>query len=362
MPSLFDPLTLRSVTLRNRFGVSPMCMYSSVDGHATDFHLVHLGSRAIGGYALVMAEATAVTPDGRISPDDAGLWKDSQIEPLARITRFLKQHRAAPAIQLAHAGRKAATARPWGHPHPNKPLSEAEGGGAGWKIVGPSPIAFDEGYQVPHELTLPEIHQIQQAFTAAAQRALAAGFDILELHAAHGYLLHEFLSPLANHRTDSYGGSFDNRIRFLLETVRQVRTVLPDSKPLFVRLSCTDWADDRGGWNLEDSIALAKRLKSEGVDLIDCSSGALIPRVAIPAAPGYQVPFAHAISKDANIPTAAVGMLTDPHQCAAIIADGQADMVFTARESLRDPYFPVHAARALNARDKLHLPDQYLRA
>jgi 2,4-dienoyl-CoA reductase-like NADH-dependent reductase (Old Yellow Enzyme family) len=359
MSSLFDPLTIRSVVLRNRLGVSPMCMYSSDQGRATDWHLVHLGSRAVGGYGLVMAEATAVDPVGRISPDDAGLWEESQIEPLARITRFLKKFGAAPAIQLAHAGRKASTNRPWSHPKPNAPLAIADGG---WPVVAPSPIPFGDGYQTPHELTVAEIAAIQRAFAASARRALAGGFDIVELHGAHGYLMNEFLSPLTNHRNDAYGGSFDGRIRFLLETVRQVREVWPEEKPLFVRLSCTDWADERGGWTIDDSISLARRLKPEGVDLIDCSSGGVVPHVSIPVGPGYQVPFANAIRRKANIPTAAVGMITEAEQAQGIIAEGEADLVFTARESLRNPYFPLHAARALHRSDALSLPAQYLRA
>ncbi len=358
MPDLFDPITIRSVTLRNRLGVSPMCMYSSNQGRATDWHLVHLGSRAIGGYGLVMAEATAVEQRGRISPDDAGLWEDGQIEPLARITRFIKQYGAVPAIQLAHAGRKASTARPWGHRKPNAPLAEAEGG---WPVVAPSAIPFDAGYPTPHELTIPEIQQIQQAFVAAAGRARAAGFGIIELHGAHGYLINEFLSPLTNQRTDAYGGSFEHRARFLMEIVQQVRGVWPEEKPLFVRLSCTDWADEQGGWTIGDSVALARRLKPEGVDLIDCSSGAVIPHVKIPVGPGFQVPFAQAIKQEAGILTAAVGMITDAHQAQAIIADQKADLVFTARQALRNPYFPVHAARALQRPEAVLLPDQYMR-
>ena len=363
--SLLSPLTLRSTTIRNRLALSPMCMYSSSGpggGHASDFHLVHLGARALGGFGLILAEATAITPEGRISPDDAGLWQDSQIEPLARITHFLKQHGSTPGIQLAHAGRKASTSRPWGHPKPHSPIAPNEAGG--WLTVAPSAIPFDEGYSTPHALTLPEILHLQHDFADAAQRAIHAGYEVIELHAAHGYLLHEFLSPLANHRTDDYGGPFDNRIRFLLETVREVRKIWNDSRPLLVRLSCTDWADDRGGWNLEDSIALAKRLKAESVDLIDCSSGNLLPptQAKIPFAPGFQVPFAEAIKKEANILTGAVGMITEPQQAANIVAEGQADLVLLAREALRNPNFPLHAARALNAKEKLPAPGQYLRA
>lgn len=360
MPSLFDPLHLRSVTLRNRLAVSPMCMYSSSNGYANDFHLVHLGARALGGYGLIIAEATAVTPDGRISPDDAGLWEDGQIEPLARITHFLKQHGATPGIQLAHAGRKASTSRPWGHPKPHSPIAPNEP--RGWQTVAPSPIPFDQGYSTPHALTLPEILHLQHDFADSAKRAIHAGYQLIELHAAHGYLINEFLSPLSNHRTDDYGGSFENRIRFLLETVREVRKIWDESRPLAVRLSCTDWADDKGGWTLEDSIALAKRLKKESVDLIDCSSGNVIPHVKIPFAPGFQVPFADAIKRDAGIMTAAVGMITEPQQAAGIIANQKADLVLMARESLRNPFFPLYAAKKLNARDQLPGPGQYLRA
>jgi 2,4-dienoyl-CoA reductase-like NADH-dependent reductase (Old Yellow Enzyme family) len=355
--SLFDPLTLRSVTFRNRLGVSPMCMYSSDNGRATDWHLVHLGSRAVGGYALVMAEATAVEARGRISPEDAGLWEDSQIEPLARITRFVRAHGAVPGLQLAHAGRKASIARPWA-PTPNQPLFPGSGG---WGVVGPSEIPFDEGHPLPHALSLAEIGQVTQAFVDATQRAITAGYEVLEIHAAHGYLLHEFLSPLANKRDDDYGGSFDHRVRFLLEVARKVRGSWPDRLPLFVRLSCTDWVPE--GWTIEDSVALSKRLKTEGVDLIDCSSGAIAPRIAVAAAPGFQVPFAEMIRKQADMPTAAVGMITEPEQAAAIVREERADLVFTAREALRDPYFPLHAARALGAPPAaVPRPSQYARS
>jgi 2,4-dienoyl-CoA reductase-like NADH-dependent reductase (Old Yellow Enzyme family) len=361
MPSLFDPLRLRSVTLRNRFGVAPMCMYSSANGYANDWHLVHLGSRAVGGYALVMAEATAVEPRGRISPDDAGLWEDGQIDPLARITRFLKQYGAAPAIQLAHAGRKASTARPWGHPRPNV-LVGPDGGGWPDDVVAPSALPFSPDYPHPRALSVDDIRAIQQQFVDAARRALAAGFELLELHAAHGYLVHQFLSPLSNTRTDAYGGSFDNRIRFVTETVAALRHALPDSAPLLVRLSCTDWAPDDAGWTLDQSVELAKRLKALGVDLLDCSSGGLIPHAKIPVSPGYQVPFAARLRRDAALPTAAVGLITDPHQAAAILAQHQADLIFTARQALRDPYFPLHAARTLGHPEAISLPPQYLRA
>jgi 2,4-dienoyl-CoA reductase-like NADH-dependent reductase (Old Yellow Enzyme family) len=360
MPALFDPLILRSITFRNRLGVSPMCMYSSVNGYANDWHLVHLGSRAVGGYGTVIAEATAVEPRGRISPDDAGLWEDGQIEPLERITRFLKKHGAVAGIQLAHAGRKASTARPWGHAKPNKPVGMEEGG---WRIVGPSPIPFDQGYQVPEELSLADIRATTLNFVEAARRAIEAGFQVIEIHGAHGYLLHEFLSPLSNSRNDQYGGSFENRIRFLLETVDAVRREMPEELPLFVRLSCTDWADDSDeSWTLEQSIELARRLTGRGVDLIDCSSGGLIPRAKIKVGPGYQVPFAEAIRREAKMATAAVGMINEAKLAASIIGEGNADMVFTARQALRDPYFPLHAARELGMPEMIELPGQYLRS
>lgn len=354
MPNLLDPFTLRGVTMRNRIGVSPMCQYSSEDGKATDWHLVHLGSRAVGGAGLIICEATAVEPRGRISPSDAGLWSNDQIEPQARINRFLIAQGAVPAIQLAHAGRKASTARPW---EGDKFLSKEQGG---WEIVGPSPIPFHDNDPPPQELSLAQIREIQNAFVAATVRAEQAGFQVLEIHAAHGYLMHSFHSPLSNARRDDYGGSFENRIRFTLETVRLVRSKWPDNNPLAVRLSCTDWFD--GGWTLEESVELAKKLKTEGVDMIDCSSGAGTPKARIPAGASFQVPFAEAIRRHAEIPTAAVGLITDPMQADEIIRNGRADMVLLAREMLRNPYWPVHAARALGKADKLQLPVQYARA
>ncbi len=357
MPHLFEPLTIKSATLRNRIGVSPMCMYSSDDGVANDWHLVHLGARAAGGAGLVIAEATAVSPEGRISPGDAGIWAEKHIEPLARINRFVKQHGAVPGIQLAHAGRKASAARPW------------EGGGhladnaGGWPIVGPSAIAFgDTLTKVPHALTVAEIAQVQADFAAAAKRALAAGYEWLELHGAHGYLANQFLSPLSNQRTDSYGGSFDNRIRFAIETVRAVRSVWPERLPLTIRLSCTDWID--GGWTIDDSVELSRRLKGEGIDLVDCSSGGSSSKAKIPIGPGYQVAFAERIRREAGIATAAVGMITQPAQADTIVTSGQADLVLLAREFLRDPNWPLHAARALNqtAALKAATPLQYGRA
>lgn len=354
MPGLFDPFTLRGVTLRNRIGVSPMCQYSSTNGLMTDWHLVHLGSRAVGGAALVMTEATAVEAQGRISPYDAGLWNDAQIGPIARIAAFVKQQGAVPGIQLAHAGRKASTARPW------------EGGGAiddahgGWEPVAPSAVPFDDGSRVPRALNAVEIGVVQAAHADAARRALEAGFEWVEVHAAHGYLAHQFLSPLSNTRTDEYGGSFDNRIRFLLETVRAVRGVWPERLPLAVRLSCTDWTE--GGWTLEESVTLSVRLRGEGVDLVDCSSGGGVPRARIKTGPGYQVPFAEAVRCGADIPTAAVGMITDPAQANAIIEHDQADLVLLAREMLRDPYWPLRAARALGQPAAAPRAPQYGRA
>lgn len=352
MPQLFDPLTLRDVTFRNRIGVSPMCQYSSEDGAATDWHLVHLGARAVGGAGMVMAEATAVSPEGRISPTDAGLWADKHVEPLARITRFLREHGAVAAIQLAHAGRKASTAAPW---LGGKLLDESQGG---WEPIGPSPVAFGGDLpRAPREMTLDDITRVQRSFRDAANRALAAGFDMIELHAAHGYLGHSFLSPISNKRTDNYGGSFENRTRFVLETTRTLRAAWPDRLPLAVRISATDWID--GGWTLEDSVDLAKRLKAEGVDLVDCSSGAIAPGVKYPAGAGWQVPLAEAVKRGADIPTAAVGMILEPSQADEIIRNGRADMVLLAREMLRTPYWAYEAAKTLRKVEKLSLPKQY---
>lgn len=354
MPILFEPLTLRGVTLKNRIGVSPMCQYSSDDGCATDWHFVHLGARAVGGAGLVIAEATAVEARGRISPQDAGLWNDAQIEPLARINAFVKAHGAVPGIQIAHAGRKAGTVRPW---EGSGPLSDENGG---WQPVGPSPLPFADGWRTPTELSQSDIAALVRKFTDAAKRAETAGYQLIELHAAHGYLAHEFLSPLSNHRTDEYGGAFENRIRFLRETVQAVRRVWPENLPLAVRLSCTDWTD--GGWTLEESIALSRLLKMDGVDLIDCSSGGNVPHASIPIAPGYQVPFAEAIKRGAEICIAAVGLITDPVQADAIIRDAQADIVLLARESLREPNWPLHAAKALGLDPNALCPAQYARA
>ena len=354
MPNLFDEFTLRGVTMRNRIGVSPMCEYSSEDGMPNDWHFVHLGARAVGGAGLIITEAAAVEARGRITPADAGLWSDAQIEPWTKITKFLKQHGAVPGIQLAHAGRKASTARPW---DPGAGLSDADGG---WEPVAPSATAFADDYRLPHALTAGEIAAIAGAFADAAKRADAAGFDWLELHGAHGYLMHEFLSPLSNFRTDTYGGSFENRVRFVLETTRAVRKAWPQHKPLTVRLSCTDWME--GGWTGDDSVALAGRLKSEGVDLIDCSTGGNMPSAQIPVGAGYQVPFAEAVKRGAGISTAAVGMITSPMQADEIIRNGRADIVLLARESLRDPNWPIRAASELHQKAKAPVPVQYARA
>jgi 2,4-dienoyl-CoA reductase-like NADH-dependent reductase (Old Yellow Enzyme family) len=351
--NLFTPLQLRDVRLRNRIGVSPMCQYSSEDGFANDWHLVHLGARAVGGAALVMAEATAVVPEGRISPQDLGIWKDEHIEMLARIFRFIEEQDAVPAIQLAHAGRKASTARPWENA---RGLSEADGG---WKPVhAPSAIAFDDGYIEPEALDRAGIQRVVGAFADAATRSLQAGAKLIEIHAAHGYLLHEFLSPLINKRTDDYGGSFENRTRIVREVVESVRRAWPDRLPLAIRISATDWVDR--GWDIDQSIALAQELKALGVDLVDCSSGGAVPRAKIPVGPGYQVPFAERIRHEGEIATAAVGMITEPSQADEIIASGQADMVFLAREFLREPYWPIKASLVLGG--DVSEPVQYARA
>jgi 2,4-dienoyl-CoA reductase-like NADH-dependent reductase (Old Yellow Enzyme family) len=329
-----------------------MCQYSSIEGLANEWHLVHLGSRAVGGAALVMVEATAVTPDGRITPADMGLWSDTQVPGLARCVRFMNEQGAAAGIQLAHAGRKASSARPW---EGGGRLSAAEGG---WTPRAPSAVPFGPGDPPPTPLEAAAIDDVVAAFREAARRAIDAGFQVVEIHAAHGYLLHEFLSPLANHRNDAYGGSFDNRIRLLLEVVGAVREVWPAERPLFVRISATDWAE--GGWNLEQSIELVRRLAPLGVDLVDCSSGGLVPGVRIPTGPGYQTGFAERIRHDTGVPTAAVGLITSPEQANAIVDEGRADLVLLARQLLRDPYWPLHAARALGM--TLRWPPQYLRA
>ncbi len=350
---LFEPWQIRDVRFRNRIGVSPMCQYSSVDGHASDWHLVHLGSRAVGGAALVMTEASAVTADGRISPDDLGIWKDEHLPMLERIARFVEGQGAVFGVQLAHAGRKASTASPW---KGGKTVSPAEGG---WQpVAGPSAIPFDAESLTPAELDHDGIRAVVQAFVDAAGRALKAGAKVAEIHAAHGYLLHEFLSPLSNQRGDEYGGSLENRTRIVREAVEAVRKVWPERLPLFVRISATDWAE--GGWDIGQSVELARQLRSLGVDVVDCSSGGTIPAAKIPTGPGYQVPFAARIRREAGIPTAAVGMITAPEQADQIIRNGEADMVLLARQMLRDPYWPLHAARALH--QDFPAPIQYGRA
>jgi 2,4-dienoyl-CoA reductase-like NADH-dependent reductase (Old Yellow Enzyme family) len=350
---LFSPLQIRGIKFRNRIAVSPMCEYSCQDGFANDWHLVHLGSRAVGGAALVMTEATAVEERGQISPADLGIWKDDHIAPLARIAAFIRAHGAAAGIQLAHAGRKASTSQPWQNAGA---LILPENGG--WTPLAPSPIPFREGEPAPTELTRTEIAKIVDAFAKAAARALAAGLQVIEIHGAHGYLLDEFLSPLANRRTDEYGGSFDNRIRIVLEVVAAIRGVWPDSLPLFLRISATDWAE--GGWEIGDSVELARRVKPLGVDLIDCSSGGMVTYAKISPAPGFQVPFAEQIRRETGILTGAVGMITEPEQANKVIVGEQADMVLLAREFLRDPYWPLRAAKALGS--TVQPPVQYLRA
>lgn len=350
---LFSSFPLRAVTLPNRIVVSPMCQYSSEDGFANDWHLVHLGARAQGGAGLVMTEASAVIPEGRITPQDLGIWKDEHIPGLKRITDFIHSQGAYAGIQLAHAGRKASMARPWEEEHVHSPET------GGWQPVAPSAIPFGPGYGNPAAIGIEEFVTIIDAFGAAARRAFQAGFDVVEIHAAHGYLLHEFLSPLSNRRTDLYGGGFANRIRLLFEVVDSVREEWPQDLPLFVRISATDWAE--GGWTLNESVALARELKARGkVDLIDVSSGGLVPNVNISTGPGYQVPFSEQIRRETGIATGAVGMITAPEQAEEILQTGKADLVFLARELLRNPYWPLHAAQTFNL--TIPWPVQYLRA
>ena len=352
MSKLFSPLKIRAVELKNRIVVSPMCMYSSEDGFANDWHMVHLGSRAIGGAGIVMTEATAIAPEGRISPSDLGIWKDEHIDVLKRITGFISLHGSVPAIQLAHAGRKASRSEPW---NGDKLVDSANGG---WQPVAPSPIAFTDGYAVPEELTKEGIEKVISDFKAAAKRAKEAGFKIIEIHGAHGYLVNEFLSPFSNKRNDNYGGSFENRIRLLLEIVENIRSVWSEDYPLFVRLSATEWAE--GGWTIDDTIALGKILKNKAVDVIDCSSGGNILGVKIPIVPGYQVPLSEKIRKETGIMTGTVGLITKPEQAEEIISKGQADLILMAREMLRDPYFPLHAATEMGI--DIDWPKQYVRA
>jgi len=344
---------MRSIELRHRIVVSPMCQYSSEDGFANDWHFVHLGSRAVGRAAAVLTEATAVTADGRISPQDLGIWKDAHVEPLGRIFSFITEQGAVPGMQLAHAGRKASTNQPW---NGAKPISPAEGG---WTpICGPSELGFSDGYQTPRALSITEIGRVVQAFAAAARRAEAAGAKIIELHSAHGYLLHEFLSPLSNQRTDQYGGSFENRIRLLREIVAAVRKVWPEKYPLWLRISATDWVE--GGWTVAESVELARLLQPAGVDLFDCSSGGNVAGIKIPVGPGYQTAFAEQIRREAGIMTGAVGMITDAAQADQIVRSGQADIVIMARQFLREPYWPLLAAAKLG--QEIKWPPQYERA
>ncbi len=354
MGHLFEPLTIRGVTLRNRIAVSPMCQYSCTDGLANDWHFVHLGSRAVGGAAIVFCEATAVTPEARISPEDLGIWSDRHAEALARIVRFIHEQGSLAGIQLAHAGRKASTYGPWATQHGEIPESEG-----GWRnVAAPSAIRFQEDYPMPRELTLEGIRGVTKAFAAAAQRARGAGFDVIEIHAAHGYLIHEFLSPLSNQRRDEYGSSFENRTRLAREVANAVRAEWPESQPLFMRISATDWKE--GGWDVEQSVELARAVKTLGVELMDCSSGGVVPGVKIPVGAGYQTRFAERIRREAGILTGTVGMITEPVQADHIIRSGQAEIVLLAREMLRNPYWPLRAAgeRGQDA----SWPAQYLRA
>ncbi len=352
MALLFEPFSVRSILLKNRIVVSPMCEYSSENGFANDWHLVHLGSRAVGGAGLIFTEATAVSPEGRISPDDLGIWKDEHIEFLKRITTFISKQGAVPGMQLAHAGRKASHTSPW---KGSRPLTQEEGG---WVTLAPSAIPFKEGDLLPKEMRLEDIEQLKRDFRDAARRALQAGFKLIEIHAAHGYLLNEFLSPLSNHRSDDYGGSFENRVRLLLEVVDEIRSVLQESLPLFVRISASEWIE--GGWTIEDSIQLVKLLKDKGVDVVDCSSGGNTHHQKILVQPLYQVPFAERIKKESGMPTAAVGLITTAEEAENILQQGQADLIILARQFLRDPYFPLHAAKKLNT--DVPWPLQYERA
>jgi len=349
---LFTPITLREVTFRNRIFVSPMCQYSAVDGIPNDWHLVHLGSRASGGAGLVIAEATSVAPEGRISPADLGLWNDQQLSAFEKITTFISSQGSIPGVQLAHAGRKASMAPPQDGGHLLNP------GEGGWEVVAPSAIAFSDDYAMPHALTTTEIDKVVGQFTEATHRALKAGFKVVEIHMAHGYLLHQFLSPLSNQREDEYGGSLENRMKLPLRVASAVREAFPETLPVFVRISATDWAE--GGWDLKQSVVLCKALKEIGIDLIDCSSGGLVPYAKIPIGPSFQVQFAKAIRQEVGIATGAVGMITKVHQADDILQNGDADAIFLGREFLRDPYWPLHAAKELDT--EIQWPHQYLRA
>jgi 2,4-dienoyl-CoA reductase-like NADH-dependent reductase (Old Yellow Enzyme family) len=356
--ALFEPYTLRDVTIPNRVWMPPMCQYSAAPvgpeaGAPTDWHFAHYAARATGGTGLIIVEATAVSPEGRISPYDLGIWNDTQVEAFRRITRFLAEQGTVPAIQLAHAGRKASTERPWKGGGPVGPDAH------GWNAVAPSPIAFDEGHPAPAELSTDQIREVVAQFAAAARRALAAGFEIAEVHGAHGYLINEFLSPHSNHRTDAYGGSYENRTRFALEVVDAVREVWPDDKPLFFRISATDWLDE-GGWTPDDTVRFAADLRAHGVDLLDVSTGGNASGARIPTGPGYQVPFAARVKNETDLPVAAVGLITDVEQAEKILANGEADAVLLGRELLRNPSWARHAARELGG--EVRVPDQYHRS
>jgi 2,4-dienoyl-CoA reductase-like NADH-dependent reductase (Old Yellow Enzyme family) len=353
MSTLFSPLKIRSVELKNRIVVSPMCQYSSINGVPTDWHLVHLGSRAVGGSGLILTEATAVSPEGRISPDDAGIWNDEQAHAYKRITSFIKSQHSVPGIQLAHAGRKASTYSPW----KGKGKVTIENGG--WQTLAPSPVPFADNYPLPRAMSKEDIERVIDQFVKAAKRCIDAGFEVIELHFAHGYLVHEFYSPISNQRKDKYGGMLENRCRLAIEIANSVRETIPSGTPLFVRISSTDWTE--GGWNIEQSVQLAKWLKDVGVDLIDCSSGGNVPNAKIPLAAGYQIPFAERIKKETGILTGGVGLITTAEQADEIISSGKSDIVLLARQMLREPYFALHAAKKLNV-DLNDFPNQYLRS
>jgi len=352
MSVLFSPFQLRGIEFRNRIFVAPMCMYSAEDGMPHDWHMVHLGSRAVGGAALVISEATAVSPEGRISPADTGIWDEAQVKAWEPINAFIRSQGAVPGVQLAHAGRKASSRTPW---EEGVCVPPEDGG---WQVVGPTGEPFAEGYPVPRAMSEADIEKVVSDFAAAARRSLAAGFEVAEIHMAHGYLMHQFLSPLVNRRTDDYGGSLENRMRLPLRVAEAVRAEWPDDRPVLARLSATDWLD--GGWDADQSVELSRRLKVLGIDLIDCSSGGAVPGAKIPLRPGYQVPFAARIRSEAQVPTGAVGLITSPEHAEAIVAGGYADVVLLARELLRDPYWPLHAARILG--DEAPWPRQYVRA
>lgn len=352
MSALFSPLKIRELQVKNRIFMSPMCQYSAENGLANSWHLVHLGSRAVGGSSLIMTEATAVSPEGRISPGDLGIWSEKQAEALRPITTFIRQNGAVAAIQIAHAGRKASSAPPW---KGGQSLSSSEGG---WTPMAPSAVPFSPQHPVPYELSATEILDIIDQFKRAARLSLAAGFEVVEIHMAHGYLLHEFLSPLSNHRQDLYGGSFENRIRLPLQIAKEIRMIWPESRPIFVRISTSDWSEN--GWDLEQSVRFCQELKKVGVDLIDCSSGGLVPHARIPSEPGYQVPFSETIRKETGFLTGAVGLITEATQAESILMEGRADAIFLGRELLRNPYWPLDAAKELDV--QIEWPNPYVRA